>query len=59
MPFDFVRAAEALAAHRAAVRLLPRVDPNVHFEVSHLGEALATNLAAERFFPSVATLVLL
>ena len=32
MPFDFVRAAEALAAHGAAVRLLPGMDPHVDLQ---------------------------
>lgn len=59
MPFDFVRAAKALATHRATVWLLSRVDPHVYLQVSHLCEALSTNLAAKRFFSCVATLVLL
>lgn len=59
MPFNFVRAAEALATHGAAVWLFPRVDPHVHLKVSHLREALPTNLAAEWFFSCVAALVLL
>lgn len=59
MPFDFVRSTEALAAHGTAVRLLSSVDPHVHLEVSHLREALPTDLAAERLFPRVAALVLL
>lgn len=59
MPFDFVRAAEALATHRATVGLLPRMDPHVDLQMSHLCEALSTNLAAEWFFSRVATLVLL
>lgn len=59
MPFDFVRAAKALATDGAAVGLLPRVDPHVNLQVSHLREALPTDLAAERFFARVAPLVLL
>lgn len=59
MPFDFVRTAEAFAAHRTTVWLLPGMDPHVYLQVSHLREALSTNLAAERFFSRVATLVLL
>lgn len=59
MPFDFVRAAEAFPTHGAAVRLLSRMNPHVHLQVSHLREALPTNLAAEGLFSSVATLVLL
>lgn len=59
MPFDFVRAAEAFPTHRTTVRLLPGVDPHVYLQVSHLCEALSTNLAAEWFFSRVATLVLL
>lgn len=59
MPFDFVRAAEAFATHRATVRLLPSMDPHVYLQVSHLCEALSTNLAAKWFFSCVATLVLL
>lgn len=59
MPLYFVRAAEALATNRATVRLLPGVDPHVYLQVSHLCEALSTNLTAEWFFSRVATLVLL
>lgn len=59
MPLYFVRAAEALATHGATVRLLPCMDPHMYLQVSHLCEALSTNLAAERFFSRVATLVLL
>ena len=59
MPLDFVRAAEALAAHGATVWLLPSVDPHVNLQVSHLCETLPANLAAEWFFSRVATLVLL
>lgn len=59
MPFDFVRTAEALATHGAAVRLLSCVNPHVYLQVSHLREALSTNLAAEGLFSRVATLVLL
>lgn len=59
MPFDFVRPAEALAAHGTTVRFLPGVDPHVHLEVGHLREALPADLAAERLLPRVAALVLL
>lgn len=59
MPFDFVGAAEALAAHGTAVGLLAGVDPHVDLQVSHLSEAFSTNLTAERFFSGVAPLVLL
>lgn len=59
MPFDFVRTAEAFATHRATVRLLPSMDPHVHFQVSHLSEAFSTNLTAKWFFSCVAPLVLL
>lgn len=59
MPFDFVRTAEAFATHRAAVWLLPSVDPHVNLQVSHLREALSTNLTSKWFFSRVATLVLL
>lgn len=59
MPFDFIRTAEALPAHGAAVRLLSRMNPHVHLQVSHLREALSTNLAAEGLFSGVAALVLL
>lgn len=59
MPLDFVRAAKALSTHGATVRLLPSVDPHVYLQVSHLCEALPTNLAAKWFFSRVATLVLL
>lgn len=56
---DFVRAAEALSTHGAAVGLLPGVDSHVHLEVGHLGEALAADLAAEGLLARVAALVLL
>lgn len=59
MPFDFVRSAEALAAHGTTVRLFSCVDPHVHLEVGHLREAFPTDLAAERLLPRVAALVLL
>lgn len=59
MPFDFVRTAETFATDRATVWLLPSMDPHVYLQVSHLCEALSTNLAAEWFFSRVATLVLL
>lgn len=59
MPFDFVRTAEAFTTHGAAVRLLSRMNPHVDLQVSHLREALSTDLAAEGLFASVATLVLL
>lgn len=59
MPFDFVRAAEALATHGTTVWLFSRMDPHVHLQVSHLCEALSADLTAERFFSRVATLVFL
>lgn len=59
MPFDFIRTAEAFPTHGAAVWLLTRMNPHVYLQVSHLREALSTNLAAEGLFSSVATLVLL
>lgn len=59
MPFNFVRAAEALATNGATVRLFPRMDSHVYLQVSHLCEALAANLTAEWFFSCVTTLVLL